>query len=183
MSIWWNITQLLILALAGFIAYWVGLMFYRLVLHPLRNVPGPKVAAATSWYEFYQDVILDGHYLKEYPRLHAQYGPIVRMSRNRVHINDPAFYHKVYSTGTKYLKEPAMFKFAGDLDALPLIMYPAAHKKRRGIVNPMFSPRAVQEFSPTALQIIKAALAKVREAHESGVPVSLHRLESNFAVQ
>jgi hypothetical protein len=72
--IWWNIIQLLILSLGGFMAYWFCLVFYRLFLHPLRNVPGPKVAAATSWYEFYQDVILDGHYLKEYPRLHAQYG-------------------------------------------------------------------------------------------------------------
>lgn len=73
-SIWWNIAQLLILSLAGYIAYWFCLVFYRLFLHPLRNVPGPKLAAATSWYEFYQDVILDGHYLKEYPRLHEEYG-------------------------------------------------------------------------------------------------------------
>lgn len=75
-----------------------------------------------------------------------------------------------------------MFKFAGDLDALPFLRDPAAHKIRRGIVNPMFSPRAVKEFSPAALQIIKAALAKVGESQETGIPVSLKRLESNFAV-
>ncbi|UKZ61263.1 uncharacterized protein TrAtP1_002530 [Trichoderma atroviride] len=109
-------------------------------------------------------------------------GPIVRMSPNRVHINDSTFYHKVYSTRTKYLKEPAMFKFAGDLDALPFIMDPVAHKARRGIVSPMFSPRAMQDFSPAALRIIKAALEKVGEAHESGSPISLKTLESNFAM-
>jgi hypothetical protein len=69
-----NIIQLSILAVACFAAYWFCLVFYRLFLHPLRDVPGPKVAAATSWYEFYQDVILDGHYIKDYPRLHEQYG-------------------------------------------------------------------------------------------------------------
>lgn len=90
----WNAGQLFALALVGSIVSWLCLVFYRLFLHPLRNVPGPKLAAATGWYEFYQDVILDGHYLKEYPRLHAQYGPIVRMSPNRVHIDDVAFYHK-----------------------------------------------------------------------------------------
>ncbi|EFY89582.1 calcineurin-dependent [Metarhizium acridum CQMa 102] len=180
--VWWNMVHLLIWTVAGFTAYWFCLVLHRLFLHPLRNVPGPKVAAATSWYEFYQDVILDGHYLKEYPRLHAQYGPIVRVSPNRVHINDSAFYHKVYSTRTKYLKEPALFKFAGELDALPFIMEPAAHKIRRAIVGPMFSPRSIQEFSPAALQIIKAALGKVEEAHDSGLPVSLKTLESNFAM-
>ncbi|OAQ69781.1 calcineurin-dependent [Pochonia chlamydosporia 170] len=178
----WSIIQVSILAIACFAAYWFCLVFYRLFLHPLRDVPGPKVAAATSWYEFYQDVVLDGHYIKDYPRLHEQYGPIVRMSPTRVHINDSKFYHKVYSTRTMYLKEPAMFKFAGDLDALPFIMDPAAHKIRRGIVSPMFTPRAVQEFSPAALQIVKAALEKVGIAHESGLPVSLRKLETNFAM-
>jgi cytochrome P450 len=76
-----------------------------------------------------------------------------------------------------------MFKFAGDLDALPFIMDPAAHKIRRGILSPMFTPRAVQEFSPAALQIVKAALEQVGEAHQSGLPVSLRKLETNFAVQ
>ncbi|KAK2484730.1 hypothetical protein H9L39_02710 [Fusarium oxysporum f. sp. albedinis] len=146
------------------------------------NVPGPKVAAATSWYEFYQDVILDGHYIKDYPRLHKKYGPIVRMSLNRAHINDPNFYHKVYSTGTKFFKEPAMFRFAGELGALPFIMDPAARKVRRGIVNPMFSPRAIKDFSPLALQIIKGALKKIGDSYETGKPVSLKRLESNFAM-
>ncbi|KAL4880368.1 cytochrome P450 [Aspergillus karnatakaensis] len=168
-------------ALIGLGTYYFGLVVYRLLLHPLRGVPGPKLAAATSWYEFYEDVVLDGHYLKSYPRLHEKYGPIVRMSPTRVHINDPAFYHMVYSTGTKYLKEPAMFRFAGNLDALPFIIDPAAHKKRRGIVNPMFSPRAVQDFSPFALQIIKSALAKVQEAHDMDRPLSLQKLESSFA--
>lgn len=76
-----------------------------------------------------------------------------------------------------------MFKFAGDLDALPFLTSPAAHKARRAVVNPMFSPRAVADFSPIALQIIKSALVKVGESYETGRPVSLKALESNFAVR
>ncbi|KAF5649458.1 cytochrome p450 [Fusarium tjaetaba] len=178
----WSVIYYTALVFGAFAFYWLSLVFYRLFLHPLRNVPGPKIAAATSWYEFYQGVILDGHYIKDYPRFHEKYGPIVRMSPNRVHINDPNFYHKVYSTGTKFLKEPAKFRFAGELDALPFIMDPAAHKVRRGIVNPMFSPRAIKDFSPLALQIIKGALKKIGDSYETGKPVSLKRLESNFAM-
>jgi hypothetical protein len=76
-SAWGKYTQLSILAFVGFIAWFLCLVLYRLFLHPLRNVPGPKLAAATGWYEFYQDVILDGHYLHDYPRLHAKYGACV----------------------------------------------------------------------------------------------------------
>ncbi|KAF5979671.1 trichodiene oxygenase [Fusarium coicis] len=123
----WNNIYYTALVFGAFAFYWLCLVFYRLFLHPLRNVLGPKIAAVTSWYEFYQDVILDGHYIKDYPKLHEKCGPIVRMSPNRVHINDPNFYHKVHYTGTEFLKEPAMFRFAGELNALPFIMYPAAH--------------------------------------------------------
>ncbi|KAG9253288.1 calcineurin-dependent [Emericellopsis atlantica] len=182
MSSWTKAAHLSVLALAGFTVYSLCLVFYRLYLHPLRNVPGPKLAAATSWYEFYEDVILDGHYLKEYPRLHAQYGPIVRMSPNRVHVNDVEFYHLVFSTGTKFSKEPALSKVAGDLDALPFVLDPSAHKARRAIISPMFSPASMRQFSPSLLQIIKAALGKVEEAYESGLPLRLNRLESNFSM-
>lgn len=61
-------------ALAAFGHYCIVLVIYRLFFHPLRNVPGPCFAAATSWYEFYQDVILVGHYVSEYPILHQKYG-------------------------------------------------------------------------------------------------------------
>lgn len=100
-----------------------------------------------------------------------------------INLTDAGTLNRVYSTGTKFLKEPAMFKFAGDLDALPFITDPAAHKIRRGIVNPMFSPNAIRDFSSPALEIIKAALEKVGEAHESRHPISLKSLESNFAVR
>jgi nucleoside recognition membrane protein YjiH len=45
----------------------------RLYFHPLVKVPGPRIAAMTSWYEFYQDVIRNGTYPKELPKLHKYY--------------------------------------------------------------------------------------------------------------
>lgn len=64
----------LLAILVALILYSSVLVIYRLFFHPLRKIPGPWLAAATSWYEFYQDVILVGHYVKEYPKIHAKYG-------------------------------------------------------------------------------------------------------------
>lgn len=56
----------------------LGWLFYgvihRLFLSPLATIPGPKLAALTSWYEFYYDVIKPGKYIWKIQDLHVEYG-------------------------------------------------------------------------------------------------------------
>ena len=58
----------------GIIAYYVAVAIYRLYLSPLAKFPGPKLAALTSWYEFYYDIVLQGRYVWKIAELHEQYG-------------------------------------------------------------------------------------------------------------
>ena len=53
------------------------LLIYRLVFSPLASVPGPVIAAATGWYEFYYDCILAGKYIFEIQRMHNVYGELI----------------------------------------------------------------------------------------------------------
>lgn len=69
-----SISQGVLIIFGTFLLYSAILVTYRLFFHPLRKIPGTWTAAATYWYEFYQDVVLVGHYVKEYPKLHAKYG-------------------------------------------------------------------------------------------------------------
>ena len=55
-------------------AYVTALSIYRLYFSPLARFPGPKLAAATLWYEFYYDVVKRGRYTWKIAELHAQYG-------------------------------------------------------------------------------------------------------------
>ena len=47
---------------------------YSVYLGPLASFPGPKLAAATRWYECYYDVVLGGQYTFKIKELHQKYG-------------------------------------------------------------------------------------------------------------
>jgi hypothetical protein len=62
--------------LAAILASIVLLIIRNSILSPLRGIPGPRLAGLTSLYEFYYDVIKNGTYAHQHPKIHQQYGTI-----------------------------------------------------------------------------------------------------------
>jgi hypothetical protein len=71
-----RLLQLLPWLVLLFAAGLVSTVLYRLFFHPLANVPGPRLAAATWLYEIYFDLFLGGKFVFEIGRLHAIYGEL-----------------------------------------------------------------------------------------------------------
>jgi hypothetical protein len=62
------------LAVALAILYPLSVSFYNLFFSPLARFPGPKLAAATGYYEFYYDFFRKGSYVFEIEKMHNKYG-------------------------------------------------------------------------------------------------------------
>lgn len=54
--------------------YLVSVITYRLWFHPLRKYPGRRLAALTSWYQAYVDIVEDGAWVERLEEWHSQYG-------------------------------------------------------------------------------------------------------------
>jgi hypothetical protein len=46
----------------------------RLYFSPISGFPGPRLAAASFWYEFYHDFWRNGKYIFEIKKMHEKYG-------------------------------------------------------------------------------------------------------------
>lgn len=67
-------STLFVYGLVAVASYTLYGLFWRLFLSPIAKIPGPKLAAATFWYEFYYDVVKGGQYVYQIEKMHQQYG-------------------------------------------------------------------------------------------------------------
>jgi hypothetical protein len=63
----------------GIVILWLVYTAYdRLVASPLAKFPGPRLAALTTWYQFYFDIIKGGRLPWHLAQLHQTYGEYAR---------------------------------------------------------------------------------------------------------
>lgn len=61
---------------------------YRLYLSPLADVPGPRLAALTYFYEFYYDLVVGARFPWQLEKLHCQYGAVLQSDLRSGHQAD-----------------------------------------------------------------------------------------------
>ncbi|KAI9891308.1 MAG: hypothetical protein M1814_002821 [Vezdaea aestivalis] len=147
------------------VLYTFGLAVYRLVFSPLAGFPGPKIAALTSWYEFYHDVWRPGYYLYEIEKMHQKYGPVVRINPHELSIHDPDFYNELYVSGSVRRTENYSH-FANGIDfegSHFLSTGHDLHRKRRKPLEPFFSRLGVAKLEPMVAELVAKFVGRLDE--------------------
>lgn len=66
--------QVILAVVSAFLAWSFCLGFYNVYLHPLARFPGPRLAVASKYWLFYQEIIRGISLSDIRDNLHAQYG-------------------------------------------------------------------------------------------------------------
>ena len=129
------------------VCYTIGLAIYRLKFHPLARFPGPKLTAATQWWEFYIDVIRNGggRFWREVERMHEAYGPIVRINPHELHIEDSTWVNILYSgSGQVRDKYPPAAHIGGVPEGVFGTIDHNTHRQRRSALKTFVSKGTVR---------------------------------------
>ncbi|KAH6665560.1 cytochrome P450 monooxygenase [Halenospora varia] len=164
------------------VVYIASGIFYRLYLSPISKIPGPKLAAATWWYEYYHDIIHYGKYIFKINDLHDKYGPVVRISPHEIHINDPDFYDTLYHSTNTNRKDRWIFYTQGlgiPASTLGTVEY-ALHRRRRAAMSSFFSKQNVRKLQPVVQERADLLVRRFEEVARAGGIINLEQAFAAF---
>ncbi|KAK5135452.1 hypothetical protein LTR08_005240 [Meristemomyces frigidus] len=168
-----NFSGITLILLAAIFLCSTCTIIYRLYFHPLSHFPGPKLAAATKWYECYFDVLKGegGQYFRRISEMHDHYGSIVRINPDELHIRDASQYEIIYS-GKRDLWPPAAAMAGMDKHTFGTVPHDL-HRRRKAANMPLMGKRVVVDAVP----MIRSHVVKLRTAFaaaaESGKALEL----------
>lgn len=184
--------QPVILLSAGLLSYIILTCIYRRFFHPLAHVPGPFLSAVTKLYQSYYN----RRYYLQIEKLHAQYGPIVRITPDEVHIADPEhnseYYDKsmrdlpcpptftiltqssVHHVGSKYSKSPNFYNALCVPHSSFGTLSNEAHRIKRAALNPMFSKQKVLDLESIVQEKVEKVCQRMQAGLDNGTQVDLY---------
>ncbi|KAJ5663377.1 hypothetical protein N7507_004108 [Penicillium longicatenatum] len=166
--------NLLTVGISGVLISLAIRFIYRLYFHPLSKIPGPKLAAATSAYIFYFNVIKQGTFIWELERLHEVYGPIVRVSPREVHIKDSTYYDDIYASSLRRREKDLITVRQFDLEGSAFSsVSPEDHRERRAPFEKFFSRSAIAKTEQTIQSSLDQLCNHLKDACQSHKVVNL----------
>ncbi|KAI0485715.1 cytochrome P450 CYP682H1 [Xylaria cf. heliscus] len=163
-------SYLMYIAIAVVLAYHTSLSVYRLFLSPLSSIPGPKIAAISYLYESYYEIVLGGQYFKRVAQMHQEYGPIVRVTPNEVHWNDPDFIDTVYPGPGRKTNKPLWFAQRTGISTPDHDL----HRRRRNALNSFFSVASIRRLEPIMKKYMAEMISRMEQAGQTGVIMQMH---------
>ncbi|KAH8157980.1 hypothetical protein CIB48_g10264 [Xylaria polymorpha] len=172
----------LLILLCLWTAFFAAKVIYRLYFHPLAKFPGPKLAAGTFLYEGYYDAIKRGKYVHKIEELHRQYGPIIRINPQEIHVYDPTFFDSVYSGSGKWDRPRHMTETMDPGLSTFATWDHNHHRLRRGALNRFFSKQKVNALQQTVQDLANRLCEKIESYSNTGIPIDFESALSDFTL-
>lgn len=128
-------------------------IIWNIFLSPLRPIPGPLLAKATSKWLLFID--LAGNRTTTLHNLHKRYGPAVRVGPKEVSYANVEAVKEIYSQQTQYMKAPIYDDFSKPYIGIFSMRNKAEHSQRRRLLSHAFSQSNLNNTEPLIKQKVE----------------------------
>ena len=137
-------------------------IIYNLYFHPLRNFPGPKLAAATpipfAWR------VLNGRMVAWHNAMHAKYGIVVRSQPDELSFIGATGWRDIYAARPQLPKPTiGVLQTPDSVPSIAQVPDPEIHGIQRKILNPAFSEHALREQEYILQKYSDLLISRLRE--------------------
>ncbi|KAK2674259.1 Cytochrome P450, E-class, group I [Fusarium oxysporum f. sp. vasinfectum] len=154
--------------------YLLGNAIYYVTLHPLANIPGPKICGITRIP--YWLASLKGEDVKWMKSLHDRYGPVVRFGPTDVSYTASEAWNDIH--GPKVTEKAQEFSVQ-PVNGVPSMLTTNTenHTRVRRLFSPAFSERALKQQEPLFKKYTDLLMYKISEVGNDGAkPVEMTQL-------
>ncbi|RWA06753.1 hypothetical protein EKO27_g8357 [Xylaria grammica] len=109
--------------------------------------------------------------------MHQEYGPIVRVTPNEVHWNDPEFIDTVFPGPGRKTNKPLWFaQRTGTPYSIVSTTDHDLHRRRRNALNSFFSVASVRRLEPIMKRYMAEMISRMEQAGQTGQIMEMHLL-------
>ncbi|KAI9511645.1 putative P450 monooxygenase [Russula earlei] len=169
-----SVQHVLLAVIVSALTWVICSAFYNVYLHPLARFPGPKLAAASTYWLFHQEFVRGISLSDIRDDLHSQYGDIIRVQPNLLHFANPHAYNDIYNLKNKWDKDSAVYgAFDTDQSSACFIKYEDA-KPRRDVLSPMFSRSSILKMQGLLQERVDVLCDALAEQYAAGKSSNLY---------
>ena len=159
----------------------LSLCAYRVVCHPLAHIPGPLIPKITSLWLYYHAYV--GDEATVIHKLHARYGPLVRVSPNEIDISDADAIGPIYISKGGFPKAPCYSNFDIEGHSTIFSTLEAEHRAPRArAVVPMFSTKNIRDSETPLYGCVDRMVERMQQEAKSRKPVNVLNLTRSLAL-
>jgi len=177
-----NQSQLVMTVVAIFLVSFATSTIYKLYFHPLSKIPGPRLAAVTSWWEYYYEIQhMFPDKCKEFIKQHPT--DIIRVAPNRVVIHDKSQYDIIYSRS--YLKDPEFYHSFPSFTTGGTILTTTdktAHAVRRKQISGKLSRQNISKIQDLVVEKLGMMMEIFDKAADKGKPIDVFAAWRSFTM-
>ncbi|KAF2822554.1 cytochrome P450 [Ophiobolus disseminans] len=150
-------THLLALAIFAILLHRISLYTHRLLLSPLRSIPGPLLSA-TSRLPL-QLTLFRGTPHTTFLALHKHYGPIVRIAPNQLGFFTAQSFKDIYGSASGFTKDPRFYNApVNGVHGMVTEINDKQHARMRRVFAPGFTAKALIEQEELIVWYVDALL-------------------------